>query len=163
MALSVLVVALTGLLGVVFYGGRLREAYREQVRAQTAARSVLEMMRAERLEEVYARYNDDPADDPGGSGTGHGSAFPVEGLVSPAGRPAGRIFFPEAGTPPTLREDVADPAFDMPAGKDLNGDGRIDSDSRARDYQLLPVRIVVEWQGKGKGRRLEVAALLTRK
>lgn len=164
LALSVLVVALVGLLGAMVQMTRLREMSREKSRAYNAVRSQIERMRNERVSEVYSLFNSNPDDDPGGAGTAPGSAFEVRGLAATApGLKQGRILFPEAGEPRTLREDVREPDFGMERGMDLNRDGRIEGLSRALDYRILPFRLVVEWNGAGGPTRLEVSVLLTQK
>ena len=59
------------------------------------------------------------------------------------------ISFPMTGSnsDPMLREDVA--------GRDLNGDGEIDSENHADDYRILPVKVRVEWTS-GRGTRFIV-------
>jgi len=162
-ASGILLIAIVGALGTLFHARRVKAAVREKLLAQDAARAVLEKLRGERLEDVYALYNEDPVDDPTGAGKAPGPWFDVEGLTAPPGRRVGRVLFPENGSPKSLREDVRNPAFGMPAGMDLNRDGRIDSAPHASDYKILPVRIVLEWKGLGGEGRLERSAFLTRK
>jgi hypothetical protein len=109
-------------------------------------------MRAAEFEQVFALYNPDPADDPLGSGTAPGSTFTVDGLSpAAAGAVVGRIEFPVVDG--LLRETCVDAELVMP--RDLNLDGVVDSNSRAGDYAILPVRIVVEWASRTgrQGRR----------
>ena len=53
-----------------------------------------------------------------------------------------------AGSPLTLREDVALPEFGLPY--DLNGDGAIDSASHSADYRALPLIITLHWDPPGE-------------
>jgi hypothetical protein len=45
--------------------------------------------------------------------------------------------------------------------RDLDGDTFVDGDDHAGDYQILPVRVRLEWQGKGGARVLEVRTMVT--
>ena len=138
----------------------LGPSLRETARATEAARSVLESMRAQPFDEVWARYNADPADDPGAAGSAPGAAFDVPGLTPVAGDAdgrVGRIVFPEqAGA---LREDFVDARMGTP--RDLDLDGAIDAADHAGDYRVLPVLVRVEWQGRGPARRLELYTTIT--
>ena len=91
---------------------------------------------------IWALYNADPADDPGGAGTAPGAAFDVAGLAPQLGDPdgmVGQVVFPEVAG--ALREDVADERLGAP--RDLNLDGAVDAANHAGDYRVLdrvPVR-----------------------
>jgi hypothetical protein len=128
---------------------------RETALATAALQGLVEELYAVELDEAFARYNDDPDDDPG-SGTSPGARFAVEGLTA---RPEdaglhGRIFFPSPdGSPDELREDTAEPC-------DLDLDGVIDSDDHASDYRVLPVRVRIAWQDGRARRELEVSTIL---
>lgn len=162
LAMAVLSVAIMALLSTVISSLRLQESTRERMKAYNAARALLERMRGEPFNEIFARYNADPSDDPGGPGTAPGNAFTVPALPAVSGGTVGRILFP---TDPSgnLREDVDDPAMGMPGGRDLNGDGVIDAVSHGGDYELLPVRVLVEWDGANGRARVELNWLMTRK
>ncbi|MBK7875515.1 MAG: type II secretion system protein [Planctomycetes bacterium] len=128
---------------------RLDPVANETMLAAEGARLVLERMKAEDFEDVFALYNADPTDDPGGPGTAPGNTFSVEGLApATTGAIVGRIDFPVVDG--TLRETATDETLVMP--RDLNGDGVIDAASRANDYLLLPVRVRIEW-ASATGRR----------
>lgn len=162
-ALTILVIAVLAFVSSIYQSSMLQQTGRERAVAYNAARSQIEKMRSVPLGEVYARYNANPDDDPGGKGSAPGPQFDIEGLASLPAERVGRVFFPEAGVPPTLREDVRDPAFGMPDGRDLNRDGVIDSSSHARDYRILPVSVVLAWQGVRGRHTLRMDALLTAK
>jgi len=119
---------------------------REMAIAAEAGRRTMELMRSRPAVELFALYNANPADDPGGAGTAPGCNFVVEGLEARDGDAdgcAGRILMPSAGE--LLREDVVDAKLGMP--RDLNGDEQIDGLNHAADYVLLPVHVRIEWKG----------------
>ena len=115
---------------------------RERGLAVDGAMNLFEQMRSERFEDLFARYNSDPSDDPGGPGTAPGHHFTVSGLESQASDPdgfVGEIILPEAtsGRDVQLREDVDIAKLSMP--RDLNGDLVVDGEDHAMDYIVLPV------------------------
>lgn len=133
----------------------LGPSLRESARAVEAARSVVESMRAQPFEQLWALYNADPADDPGGAGTAPGAGFAMPGLAPIPGDAdglVGSVIFPEVGG--ELREDSADADLGMP--RDLNLDGLVDAGDHAADYRALPVHVRVEWKGKGPARRIDL-------
>lgn len=110
--------------------------------AAEAARTQLEEMRNHPFAQIFALYNDNPNDDPGGAGTAPGSHFFVKDLTPvSAGTLVGRVTFPTVGN--QLREDVVDSNLGTP--RDLNGDGAIDGDDHSADRIILPVRVTIEW------------------
>ena len=128
---------------------------RETAMAAEAARRMLEILRSETFDEVFRRYNADPADDPGGAGSAPGRGFVIEGLSAVEGDEdglPGEILFPSEG--PELREDSAMEALGMP--RDLSGDAEIDADDHSADYVILPVQIRVRWQGMAGARTFDV-------
>lgn len=127
------------------------EIKRERALAVEAAMNTLEAMRAQPFADLHALYNSDPADDPGGAGTAPGSGFDAVGLDPMTGDAdgfVGRILLPSMTS--VLREDNNLPELGMP--RDLDGDLQIDVDDHALDYMILPVKVIIEWQG-GSGRR----------
>jgi prepilin-type N-terminal cleavage/methylation domain-containing protein len=113
--------------------------------AAEGARVTLERMKATEFEQLFASFNADPNDDPGGVGTAPGATFAVPGLApSAVGGSVGVIEFPTIGN--QLREDVIDAALVMP--RDLNGDGLVDGANHAADYAILPIRIRVTWSSR---------------
>ena len=112
-----------------------------------------------RFEEIYIRFNSDSEDDPD-EGEKPGSSFEVASLQVRGDDPdglVGRIEFPEEA-PGILVESITDESLGMPM--DLNGDGQIDDENRSEDFQLLPVRIIIEWQGMEGLERLEYHTIL---
>jgi prepilin-type N-terminal cleavage/methylation domain-containing protein len=154
--LAILTIALSMFSRTLVSSARLDPLNSETVIAGEAARSKLEEMRNNRFEDIYVLFNSDPADDPGGAGTAPGDQFLVDNLDPIAGQAfIGTVFFPEQAS--VLREDVVNEMLGMP--RDLNADGIVDADPRADDYLLLPVRIRIEWSGRGGDRNLEMHTL----
>lgn len=183
-ALSVLVVAASIFYQMLLGTSRLRQTNQQNALAADAARVVIEEMRNVPFLEIYKRYNEDPADDPGGAGTAPGNQFDVAGLEALAGAQGGKtgkVTFPSlfvAATPGVvgkkkigvvgsggtaagwqLRENYADESLGMP--RDLNGDNVVDELNHASDYIVLPVRVQVTWQGPAGKRTLEIVTQLS--
>ena len=139
---------------------RLTPAVRDKSSAIAGARNKLEEMRGQDFPRLFALYNADPADDPGGAGTAPGAGFQVSFLQPWPGDAdglVGRIEFPTIGG--ELREDVNDRDLGMP--RDLNEDDVQDSLDHAGDYVFLPVRIRVEWTSKSGNRSFEAYTAFT--
>ena len=164
MAMTILSVAFLMYASTSISVSRQREATRESSIAAAAAREVIENLRAEPLETVFASYNRDPADDPGLPGSAPGHRFPVEGLRPVPGMPDGMIG--EVQLPAMevaagvweLREDLFRPDLGMP--RDLNGDSIIDSVDHKDDYTQLPVRVRLDWKGRYGLRSLKMDTFL---
>jgi len=175
--ISILAVAAGIFSQTVVSVGRQRHLNREADIAGAAVRDVLERMRNEDFAQIFALYNDDPLDDPGGVGTAPGQRFAIEGLHPGAGaadQRVGEILLPSVWvepppqvpmgeTPPPagaeLREDVQDTVLGMP--RDLNGDSIVDTLDHADDYYVLPIRVRVEWEGRAGQRSFEMFTILT--
>lgn len=159
--MTILLVALTAFSGTVASAFNQRSVNRENALAATATGNLLETMRDQEFSELFALYNEDPADDPGAAGTAPGNRFTVEGL-EPApgavGDAIGEVIFP--GVAGQLREDVVDDRLGMP--RDLDGDQVIDSVDHSGDYFRLPVAIRLRWTGKGGLREMTVHTMLCR-
>jgi type II secretory pathway pseudopilin PulG len=146
----------------------LDQSTRAQGIAREAARAKLDELRAAVFEDVFARFNDNPDDDPLGVPS-PGSRFDVRGLAprpDDADGSVGAILFPvsEDGE---LREDLELPRLGMPrdmSGEDMDGDGvgDIDALDHASDYRVLPVLVRLEWRGGGGDSMLEMATILKR-
>ena len=132
---------------------------RETSRAVDAAQSVVEQLQGEAIfSEVFYRFNATTADDPA-TGVSPGWNFAVPGLNVQPGDPdgfVGQILFPGNGV--ELREDFIDPELGMQ--RDLNGDTNIDNANHAADYNVLPVRIRIDWAGARGNRRVEIITVL---
>ena len=159
-AVVIMVVAMLGAVGTITQITILSEANRESTLAYQAARALVEEVQATPFEEVFQRYNNDPADDPDGAGTAEGMHFPVPGLnvqTADGDGFCGRVLLPvSAGT--TLRENMVDDSFGLP--RDLNGDGVVDGADHTDDKILLPIRIQVQWRGQSGDRTAEFSTVL---
>ena len=154
----VLTVAMALFTSTMASTARQRVSKRESILASEEMRRVLEVMRDEQFSQLFVRYNDSGADDPGGPGTAPGRHFSVRGLTPRPNDPdgfVGEIIMPEQGG--QLREDMTLVALGMP--RDLDADGVIDSADHFNDYVLLPVHIRVQWRGHGGDRELEMYTL----
>ena len=152
LGLLILTVGAGGSLTSLIASMRVGQINRETALAQLAARGTMESLLLTDFAEVFASYNRTTLDDGGLLDPALGANFAIPGLTAQEGDPdglPGRVVFPlMAGVPlEELREDVVDPFLGMP--HDLNGDGAIDALDHSGDYVLLPVRVVVEWQGAG--------------
>lgn len=154
-SLGILAVALLGLMSAIMASSNAQEAAREQALAVNAARSILDQMRASGdFVEIFRRYNTSSSDDAGLTGPVPGAAFDVDGLV-PVGTDSdqrvGRIVLPQDEfTPEILQEDSDFTVFGVTGGMDLNGNGSVADaidPGLGEEYTLLPVRIIVEWNG----------------
>lgn len=159
--ITILLVGLGAMTTTLATVTRLGPTNRETSRALDAARGILEEMRGTPFHELVARYNADPADDPGGAGTAPGAGFAAPGLDARPGDPdglAGVIELPiVAGE---LREDLVDPELGLP--RDLDGDGVVDGLDHSLDFEILPVRVRIEWSGRTGDRSLELYSSLVR-
>lgn len=166
----VALVAVTMFSGTVGEMAKQRRVNWETSLAANATRIVIEDMRNEDLEQVFALYNADGADDPSGIDTAPGNRFAVPGLPADpdaADGLVGEVFFPTVdaalpGDPPSieLRESLVDRALGMP--RDLNGDNIIDGADHAGDYIALPVRVELRWRGLYGVRTFSMSTLLCR-
>ena len=137
-----------------------RAVNRESALATEAARNQIEAMRGTEFLSVFASYNSDPADDPGGPGTAPGNRFEVANLSASKDSPdglQGEVIFPSADTGGAveLREDLDLAELGMP--RDLSGDSVIDDENHAGDYFILPVLVRIRWTGKTGERQYQIS------
>ncbi|MFT7484560.1 MAG: hypothetical protein ACI9F9_000400 [Candidatus Paceibacteria bacterium] len=140
--------------------GMLRRTNLERAVAVEAARGVIEDMHNCEYGIVFETFNDDPLDDPGGAGSAPGKHFQVEGLAAAAldlDGFVGEVVFPTNASP--LLESVVDEGLTMP--RDLNGDMMIDDEDHAADHVVLPVRVIIQWKGRGGERYFEMQTMLS--
>lgn len=164
LALAVMTVAVSLFSSMVVTTSRTRVTNHEYPVASEAVRVLLEQMRNQDFTRVFALYNADPTDDPGGAASAPGNRFAIAGLQpldeSPDGF-VGEILFPTlpgVDGMSDLREDMVDARLGMP--RDLNGDSIVDGLDHASDYRLLPIRVTVDWRGKYGERRLQFQTML---
>lgn len=160
--MTVLTVAVSGFSSSVLSSLVLNRMNRETAIAQQAARRMLEELQGEEFAQVFACYNAQ-AGDYAGAGVERGVGFAVAGLDTQPGDAdglVGRVQFPTVDVlgVEELREDVVDAGLGMP--RDLDGLNGIDGFDHAGDYQLLPVRVVVEWNGVRGARRIALETVL---
>lgn len=159
-AVAVLLVGLLGYSRSMVQSVELGQANREMAVATEAARRALERVSSAPFDEAFARFNDDPADDPGGPGTAPGSSFTTRGLdlrFEDAGGAQGRILFPVVDG--RLREDVAHE--DLGAARDLNLDGALDGLDHSADYRVLPVLVRIEWRSGQRTNRIDMQTIVS--
>lgn len=164
--MTVLAVALLILSSVVSSMAQQRAVNRETSLAVAAARNTLETLRSQDFGLLFALYNADPSDDPGGAGSAPGQRFAIAGLQpmpEAADGLQGEIVFPTVDDPldgQQLREDVVLRALGMP--RDLSGDNVIDALDHGHGYFILPVQIRVRWQSPYGPRTYALATQLCR-
>jgi len=146
--LSFLAIGLLALAASIGRGMGTVAVNREEDVAAHAAREELERLQDTGgfgFDQIFAAYNADPDDDPGGIAV-PGPTFPVDGIRDGQGE----VLFPVADG--ELREDIA--------GRDLNGDGELDEENHATDYMLLPVTVRIVWTGTAGRRSVEFSTVL---
>lgn len=164
-AVLIAMIAMAGMAHSVVAAMSVSGANRETALASAGLRQAMETLQGtEEFAEIFARFNSEPSDDPGGAGTAPGANFVIAGLSSQVGDAdgfVGEIEFPVRSPAPgtlILVEDIDDPALGMP--RDLNGDGGIDGADHASDYTLLPVLVRARWSGVNGNRTMEVRGFL---
>jgi prepilin-type N-terminal cleavage/methylation domain-containing protein len=168
-ASAVLAIAISGAASAMISAIELDRVNRETALATQAARAILEQVQDADFAEVYALYNQDPADDPPAAVATNGvpgPSFQVAGLSAQPADPdgnAGELIFPAVLDVVTgqweLREDVVDAALGLPG--DIDGDGFTDDLDHSGDYRMLPVRIRVQWEGVTGPRTMDLVTILS--
>jgi hypothetical protein len=158
-ALVILAVAVSSLVGATFSALRLDRVNESRAAASQALRSVVEDMKALELTLVYSAFNTSPDDDPDPdydyrSWLDLTDRLPV-GMFGTA--PVAEILLPE-DPQGQLREDLVEPLLGMP--RDLDGDGFPDGNDHSADYQLLPVLLRLEWDSPTGLQTIQVATVL---
>lgn len=189
--MAILVVASGILVRTLAGTSGMRTVNRENALSIEGGRQVLEAMRDQPFEQLFALYNPDDLDDPGGPATAPGSTFVVPGLepVEGAGGQHGTIEMPlmlvEIPPPPPEEEGeegrggegggelaAAESTFEwqlredfvdeeLGMPRDLNGDNVIDAEDHSEDYVVLPVRVRMSWKGLGGNRSTQLHTMFT--
>ncbi|MBI3855316.1 MAG: type II secretion system protein [Planctomycetes bacterium] len=153
-ALTIVTTALVGLFSAILHISRLNAANRENLAALRGAEMMIETLRSTPFDRIFASYNSNRSDDPPpGPGSAPGPNFDVLDLVpqpDDADQKCGKILFPTDAGGTRLLETTVDPDLMMP--RDLNMNGKIDSDDVSATAVLLPVTVRIDWQGV-QGRR----------
>lgn len=155
LAMVVLTLAVSMLATSMGSLGSIGSQQSERAQASEAARTVLERMRDVPFDEIFARYNNEPTDDPEGEGTApgcHFSAGELEIWDTDSDGFVGYVYFPGNGL--ELREDASHEKLGLP--RDLNLDGTIETEDVSENYRLLPVEVRVEWTSRGARREYRV-------
>jgi len=143
MTMAMISIALLALMSVVISSMTLVEANRQDSLAVNAARDKVAEMAAKPFDKVFSSYKN--------------HTFTVTGLQRPGGGDPGRVIFPMNGS--NLSETVADAKLLMP--RDLNMDGDASDTNVSLNYQILPVKVRVNWETVQGPRTLEVNVVLT--
>lgn len=162
MALSIFVVMATAMMVCLSHAAGSDTDAREKIKARAAASRVLDEIRdyaSTSYANTYAYYNADPYDDPDGCYTAHGNLIALTGQESPNGTATVRIEFPEQDG--HMWEDIEDSDWLMP--RDLDGSGGIETSPVEENYILLPVRVVVSWEGTRGKMTYSLVTLITAK
>lgn len=130
-AIAILAIALGTLVGCVLWAMRLEEVNEETAAASQSVRAMLEGMQEMPIEDVYAAYNADPADDPD-PGRDYMGELEVQDPLLVIGKKAGPV------VSITFPDDV--------------------EDQLAANRLQLTMRL--EWQGMSGARSVEVGTLL---
>ena len=187
----VMLVALQIFAEIMLATSRQRSVNRENSIAMEASRATVEHLMSLPLQDIFALYNSNPNDDPGGVGTAPGPKFKVPGLT-PASFALdgmqGSVSFP-VGPPPGGAGGGAggfggvgglggaggtggtggaamvlrEDVVDRDLGmpRDLNGDLVVDDLDHSNDYSILPVRLQITWHSRSGDRSLSQHVLLT--
>ncbi len=160
-ALSVLIIGLVGLLAVIASTTRLNALSRENLVARRSAERMLESMRNTPWKDIFKHYhlkaNDAYTPAASVSAVAHGPDFEVEKndaglqvlrpLSGDADGKCGKIYFPTDASGSDLLEKGSGAFVGSGADLDLDRNGLIDTTDVSKDYKLLPVRLVIEWEG----------------
>jgi len=158
-AVVVLTVSVYMLSSTITSAASHRSLKREIAAAAEAAKQTIETIRSQPFAQVFALYDHAASNDPGGPGTAPGPNFAVPGLKAwktDADGMAGEIVLPSPG--PALYENGVQDDLGMP--RDLNGDMKVDALDHASDYVVLPVNVVIRWEGVAGPRTFQMATML---
>ncbi len=156
-SMTVLVLALMGMVSVIVHTTRHNAVNRENQAAMRAAEKKIEEMVNRPFDTVLAAFSSTAGGNPGPD-------FDVPSLIS-SGAPAkvGKVRFPVNGAGQLV--EVGTGAFlGMPADLDLDGNGIAgESTSVSATYQILPLEIQMNWKGVHGVRTLTYRHILFKK
>lgn len=167
-AIPLLLVAMAMMGQLLLAGRATRESNADNWRASSAAADTLERMHNAPFRELFALYNADPFDDPGGPGTAPGSGFAVDGFAVLEDDPdglVGEVILPllnvgsEVAPEWQVREDLDLPELGLP--RDLSGDQLVDELDHSADHTFLPVLVRLRWQGAFGPREYRLTTILS--
>jgi len=156
-SLVIVTVGIMGIMATTTSSFKLTNISKRETLAMNAAQQMIETIRNDaNFAQIYANYNTDAADDPGGAGLSPGANFAVTGLsvaATDADGMAGRISFPDVnvGGVLQLREDIVNAEWGMTYDFRYDGVTDVGVDHKG-DYTLLPVGAFVEWDEGGSTR-----------
>ena len=173
-ALLIIALATLGSVSWTLSGMGLEAENTERAAADEVLRGVLEQIQALPFEEIFARLNDDPNDDPLGKGTAPGGRWWVEAdrhgdFLTPSDSALSTGKSPKRGQEDVWHAPVRID-IELPVDKngrlsetdllvvvrhlawDLDGDGQISTADCTNSYRVLPLRVRVTWVG-AKGER----------
>lgn len=152
---------------------------RETVAAHDALRRIFEELQEVPFEEVFARFNRLPEDDPDGANTALGGTFGVEpgrkedflrqdASVATSTSIAYRHcpLNVEVSFPVNHQGRLSEIAVDTDWCSrtwDLDGDGSVEDGDVSSSYGLLPIRVRISWSGARGARSIEHVRLLKRR
>jgi hypothetical protein len=143
-SMVILAVALLTLWGTLVYCSRSNLAAEQKKKALNAAQGMVEEMKSKPFDTLIDEY--------GPSGT-EGNTFPVPNLDTEESRAYGQIAF-------FVDETCTDDSEKFGGPLDLNGDGDMSDADVSATYQLLPIRVRVQWEGSLGLQHVEVHTVL---
>jgi type IV pilus modification protein PilV len=173
-AMSILAIALFGMISVITYSSRNNAVAKERVMATRAAEKQIETMRAMAstgtLSAVYSAYKSSMA---AATFAVYQDNDPSNPTAAPAllPSPAGQISFPvDSNSPPWLREDLTGAflgRYDSagnPLNIDMDQSGAVDATDKSASTTLaaLPVKVTVTWKGLAGNGQVILTYVLTK-
>jgi len=143
-AMGMLAVALLSLWGTLVYCARSNVAAEQKKRAMNAAQAKIEELKSVPFATLVTEY---------GKGGTVGNLFHVRTLDDQQSGAEGQIVFYTDET-----DTKTDPTIGLPM--DLNGDGDMGDKDVAGAYQLLPVKISIQWDGVLGRQRVDLRTIL---
>jgi len=143
-AMGMLAVALLSLWGTLVYCSRSNIAAEQKKRAMNAAQAKIEELKSVPFTTLVTEY---------GAGGNTGNKFLVTSLDDEQSGAEGQIIFFTDET-----DTATDPTIGLPM--DLNGDGDAADTDVASGYQLLPVKVSIQWDGVLGRQRVDLRTIL---